>query len=506
MRRNIILIIVSLLTLGALFHNTYQYAFYWFLGILGVFGFLGLYDMLQVKNSILRNYPLVGHFRYIMKEIAPEIHQYFVEDNTDGKPFNKNEIDLINSRANLKNENHPFGTEMDIYKDGHEWVSHSQFPTIASKISPRVLIGSDSCQKPYSSSLLNISGMSYGSLSSNAIMALNKGAALGHFSHNTGEGAISKYHLKHGGDIIWQIGTGYFGCRTSDGQFDADTFAEKASAEAVKMIEIKLSQGAKPGHGGILPAIKNTPKIAEVRGIEPHTTIHSPPYHSAFKNSEELLHFIQTLRELSGGKPVGIKMCIGSKKEFYDMSKQMSIQGICPDFICIDGSEGGTGAAPLEFSNHIGMPGHEAIAYVHDVLNGFNIRGQIKVVYSGKVVSGFDIVRAIAVGADLCNAARAMMFAIGCIQSLRCHNNSCPTGIATQNRHLAKGLHVEHKSSRVYNYHKNTIKSAVEIVAAMGLTDFDQLGRDAIYQWSGENNRSMQMSEIFPEVEKGAYL
>jgi glutamate synthase domain-containing protein 2 len=506
MRKNTIIILVVVLALGFLLQLTYEYAIYWFYGVMASFGIIAIYDVVQTKNSILKNYPLFGHFRYILREIAPEIRQYFVEGNIDGTPFNKNEIDLVNSRAEMILKNHPFGTEMNLYEDGHEWVSHSQFPKKTDNYVPHTKIGGAFCKQPYQASLLNVSAMSYGSLSSHAIMALNGGAKIGGFYHNTGEGSISPFHLKMGGDIVWQIGTGYFGCRTPDGAFDNNKFKEKANHPNVKMIEIKLSQGAKPGHGGILPAIKNTIEIAAIRGVEPHTTVHSPPYHSTFNTPEGLLDYVELLRELSGGKPIGFKLCIGDRNEVDRICQAMVKSGKRPDFITIDGAEGGTGAAPLEFSNHIGMPGQEAIVYMTDMLRGYDLKKEIKLIYSGKVISGFDIVRALAAGADLCNSARAMMFALGCIQSLRCNNNSCPTGVATQNKHLEKGLNVNNKKGRVANFQKETVKSAIEMFAAMGLENIESIGRTNLYQWSGENNRSMTLCEIFPDIEVGSYL
>lgn len=506
MRRNVIIILIVVLTLGFLLQLTYMYAFYWFLGVMGVFTIIAIHDIVQKKNSILRNYPLFGHLRYILREISPEIRQYFVEGNTDGAPFNKNQIELVNSRAKLKEKNHPFGTEENIYRDGHEWVPHSQFPADINDVTPRVVIGGKNCSKPYSASILNISAMSFGSLSSHAILALNAGAAKGNFYHNTGEGAISPYHTKPGGDLVWQIGTAYFGCRTDDGRFAPELFRQKAAQDNVKMIEIKLSQGAKPGHGGILPAAKNSKEIAKIRGVKPHTTIHSSPFHTAFKGPDGLLNFVAQLRELSGGKPVGFKLCIGSKTEFKSICQEMVNTGIKPDFITVDGAEGGTGAAPLEFSNFIGMPGQEAISFVSDTLRGYGLRKDVRVIFSGKVISGFDIIRAMAAGADICNSARAMMFSLGCIQSLRCHNNTCPTGIATQKKNLVSGLDVKNKSERVFNFHNKTVDSAVEITAAMGIDNMEKIRRKHIYQWSAENNRSMRLDEIYPVVEDGAYL
>jgi len=506
MRRNTIIIIVVILTLGFLLQLTYQYAFYWFLGVMGVFSIIALYDIIQVKNSIVKNYPLFGHLRYIFKDISPEIRQYFVEGNTDGTPFNKNQIDLINSRAEMKLKNHPFGTEMNLYEDGHEWVAHSQFPSKLKDVTPRVKVGNNQCLKPYDAALLNVSAMSYGSLSSRAIESLNGGAKIGGFYHNTGEGSVSPFHLKPGGDIVWQIGTGYFGCRTKEGKFDPKSFQEKSIIDNVKMIEIKLSQGAKPGHGGILPAVKNTEEIAKIRGVEAHTTVHSPPYHSTFSDPEGLMQFVKQLRDLSGGKPVGFKLCVGSRKEIEDICQAMVRTGIVADFITVDGAEGGTGAAPLEFSNHIGMPGEEAVTVVSDMLRGYDLKKQVRIIYSGKVITGFDIVRAISAGADLCNSARGMMFALGCIQSLRCHSNVCPTGIATQNKGLEKGLNVTQKTQRVANFQKETVKSAVEMLASMGLNHSEELNRTTLFQWSGENNRSMTLDEIYPTVKEGSFL
>ena len=506
MRRKTIIIIVAIISLGFLFQLTSQYAFYWFLGVMGTFTILALFDIIQVKNSILKNFPLFGHLRYIFKNISPEIRQYFVEGNTDGSPFNKNQIDLVNSRAEMKLENHPFGTEMNLYEDGHEWVAHSQFPSKLKDKIPRVKVGNSQCTKPYHAALLNVSAMSYGSLSSRAIESLNGGAKIGGFYHNTGEGSLSPFHIKPGGDIVWQIGTGYFGCRTKDGKFDPKVFQEKSAVNNVKMIEIKLSQGAKPGHGGILPAVKNTVEIAKIRGVEPHTLVHSPPYHSTFSDPEGLMHFVKELRDLSGGKPVGFKLCVGSKKEIEDICQAMIKTEIKADFITVDGAEGGTGAAPLEFSNHIGMPGEEAVTLVSDMLRGYDLKKEVKIIFSGKVITGFDIIRAISAGADFCNSARGMMFALGCIQSLKCNSNICPTGIATQNKNLEKGINVNLKTIRVANFQKETVKSAVEILAAMGLCHSEELNRTMLFQWSGENNRSMTLDEIYPTIKEGSFL
>ena len=509
MRKFTIIFFTILIVLGALVDLTMMDSRLWIYWVYGGFLILltiAIVDSVQKKNAIRRNYPLFGNLRFLLRSMAPEIHQYFVEGNTDGKPFSKNQIDLVEGRAELKLRSHPFGTEENVYRDGAEWAPHSQFPLSPEHVESRILIGGSDCKQPYSSCILNISGMSYGALSKNAVLALNGGANLGNFSHNTGEGGLSKFHLQPGGDLVWQIGTGYFGCRTIEGNFSPEIFKEKAAHQNVKMIEIKLSQGAKPGHGGLLPAVKNTKEIAEIRGIVAHTTVHSPPHHTAFDGIKGLLEFVVKLRDLSEGKPIGFKLCIGKKSEFEEMCAEMVRSGNIPDFITVDAAEGGTGAAPLEFSNNFGMPGQEAVSFVDDVLRGYDLRDKIKVLYSGKVLSAFDIVRAIAAGADACVSARAMMFALGCIQALHCNNNSCPTGIATQKSNLVKGLDVAHKTQRVYNYHKETVETAREMIGALGLTSFSDANRSHIYQWSGESNRSIQLNDIYPEVENGSYL
>ena len=391
---------------------------------------IGLYDILQKEHTILRNFPIIGHFRYLLEGIGPEIRQYFVEADTEGKPLDRNQRTYIYSRAKLDNRAHPFGTEHDLQKEGMEWVKHSIYPSAMPDNPPRVLVGGPECKYPYSASLLNVSAMSFGSLSKNAIKALNLGAKAGGFYHNTGEGSISDYH-KMGGDLAYQIGTGYFGCRAADGNFSDEKFKETAAIEQVKMIEIKLSQGAKPGHGGILPASKNNEEIARIRGVEPHTTVLSPPGHKAFNNAEGLLKFVQKLRELSDGKPVGFKLCVGSRDEFEDICKAMIETGIKPDFITVDGAEGGTGAAPITFSDHVGMPWENALIFVSDTLKDYDLKKDIKIITSSKIVDGFDVLKALCLGADLCNSARAMMLALGCIQALECHENTCPTGVAT---------------------------------------------------------------------------
>ncbi|MFT6814731.1 MAG: glutamate synthase domain-containing protein 2 [Sphingobacteriales bacterium] len=468
---------------------------------------VGLFDIIQKKHTIRKNFPLIGNMRYLLEAIRPEIMQYFVETDTEGRPINRLFRSLIYNRAKNMNDTTPFGTQMDVYKVGYEWMNHSIYAKNGSDLDkdPRIIVGGKDCSKPYSASVLNISAMSYGSLSNNAVEALNRGAKMGNFAHNTGEGGLSPYHLENGGDLIWQVGTGYFGCRDENGNFSPKLFKENSSHESVKMIEIKLSQGAKPGHGGILPASKNTPEIAKIRNVQPHTDVLSPPGHSAFNSPETMLDFIKTCRELSGGKPVGIKLCIGKREEFVDICKAMVKTGITPDFISVDGGEGGTGAAPVEFSNSIGMPLREGLAFVVDNLIGYGIKSEIKVIASGKIFTGFHISRALVLGADMVNSARAMMMAIGCIQALQCNTNKCPTGVATQDKSLIKGLDVGDKAMRVANYHKKTVYSFVELMAAAGVTNMEELTRDLINRRVGSHN-IMKYNEIFPEVKEGSYM
>ncbi|WP_075352647.1 FMN-binding glutamate synthase family protein [Algoriphagus marinus] len=437
------------------------------LWILGGLFLVGIYDVLQKKHAILRNFPVVGHLRYILESISPEIQQYFIESNTDGRPFNRNLRALAYRRAKNANDTHPFGTQRDLNEVDYMALRHSIYAVSPDKTDARVMIGGDACLHPYDASVFNISAMSFGSLSSNAIRALNLGAKKGGFYHNTGEGGISSYH-RQGGDLVWQIGTGYFGCRDEHGNFDPVKFAEKANWPEVKMIEIKLSQGAKPGHGGVLPGVKNTAEIAEIRGVEKGTTILSPPSHGAFKEENGLIEFVGKLRALSGGKPIGFKLCIGRTEEFNAICKAMVAHQIFPDFITIDGAEGGTGAAPLEFSDSVGLPLEPSLIFVRGTLVKFGIRGKIKIIASGKALSAFSILKYIALGADLCNSARGFMFSLGCIQALRCNTNDCPTGVATQKASLAKGLVVTDKSERVYNFHKNTIHALKELLGASG--------------------------------------
>lgn len=436
---------------------------------------LGYYDMQQTKHAINRIFPIIGHARYLLEEIRPEINQYFIESNHDGKPFSREQRSIVYQRAKNVLDTLPFGTQHDVNASGYEWVSHSLDAKHVDPNSLRVTIGSSQCLKPYSASILNISAMSYGALSKTAIESLSSGACLGNFAHNTGEGGISDYHRKGGADLIWQIGTGYFGCRTPDGGFCEKQFAQKSQDQQVKMIELKLSQGAKPGHGGILPAAKVTKEISEIRSVPMGQDVLSPPTHKTFNNPIGLMNFIQKLRELSGGKPVGFKISIGNRSEFIAICKAMIETGIIPDFISVDGGEGGTGAAPLEFTNHMGEPGTEAVLFVANVLRGFGLRDEVKVISTGKITDAFDMIKKLAIGADLIYSARAMMMALGCIQALRCNSNFCPTGVATSNPTLYEGIVVGDKKIRVWNFHKNTVKAFAEVLGAMGLEKSEDL-------------------------------
>ena len=488
------------------------WTFYWtgalflFL-VVGPIVFIGVQDMVQTKQSIRRNFPVLGRLRYVFEDLRPKIQQYFVESDTDGAPINRIDRSVIYQRAKKQVDTTPFGTQLNTYAEGYEWMSHSIVPLDFNTIDhhPRVMVGNKDCKQPYSCSILNVSAMSFGSLSGSAIEALNAGAKIGNFAHNTGEGGISPHHTKYGGDLIWQIGTGYFGARDEGGGFSPDAFQKNALRPSVKMIEVKLSQGAKPGHGGILPAKKNTPEIAAIRHVKPGTTVYSPPYHSAFSTPRELILFIKKLRDLSGGKPVGFKLCIGRKSEFISICKAMVELDIYPDFITVDGGEGGTGAAPPEFSNSVGMPLLDGLAFVDNMLKGFNIRHHIRIDCSGKILTGFHIVRALALGADMCNSARAMMMALGCIQALECNRNTCPTGVATQDPHLERGLVVEDKKARVANFHKHTVESFAELMAAAGIRDHQKLNRHMIYR-RVFMNEIRTLEEIYPSVTTGALL
>lgn len=466
---------------------------------------IGVYDLCQKRSNVLRNYPVLGHLRYLLLEIRPQVRQYFFESELDGRPFSAEVRNLVYQRADRQNDTLPFGTQADVYQVGFETVAHSLMPQQPSQDEARILIGGPQCTRPYLSSRLNISAMSFGALSKPAIRALNRGACLGGFAHNTGEGGVSPYHLMEGGDLTWQIGTGYFGCRTSDGHFDPVKFKEMASHDHIKMIEIKLSQGAKPGHGGILPAAKVSQEIAEIRGLAAGEDCISPPAHSAFSTPKGLIEFVATLRELAGGKPIGFKLCIGVRSEFLGICKAMLALGITPDFITVDGKEGGTGAAPLEFVDSIGMPLTEALVFVHDCLVGVNLRDQIRVVASGKIITGVDMLTKIALGADLCNSARGMMFALGCIQARRCHTNLCPTGVTTQDPDRYYALSVDHKAPKVAHYHQETIRSFLDVLGVTGAKRVADLKRNHIAKRISIAELR-HYDEIYPELIAGQFL
>lgn len=456
-----------------LWHHEWLWPFTLLTAVLSV---VGIIDLLQSRHSVRRNYPILGNIRYAVEAIRPEIRQYLLESDSDALPFSRAQRSLVYSRAKNESADKPFGTLIDVYQTGFEFIGHSMRPApLSDPNSFRVSIGGPQCSQPYSASIFNISAMSFGSLSANAIRALNKGAKLGNFAHDTGEGSISPYHREHGGDLTWELGSGYFGCRTADGRFDPEKFAAQATNPQVRMIEIKMSQGAKPGHGGILPKHKVTQEIADTRGIPMGEDCISPSRHSAFSTPFELMQFIAQLRELSGGKPVGFKFCLGHPWEFMGIAKAMLDTGIYPDFIVVDGTEGGTGAAPVEFTDHMGTPMREALLFVHNTLVGLNLRSQIRLGASGKIVSAFDIASVLAIGADWANSARGFMFAIGCIQSQSCHTNKCPTGVATQDALRQRALVVPDKAERVYNFHRNTLKGLAEMLAAAGLHNPSQL-------------------------------
>lgn len=473
--------------------------------IVSAYWAIGYYDMNQKSHAILRNFPVLGNVRYMFENFRPEIQQYFIERDDEGLPFTRLERSLVYQRAKNSIDTLPFGTRKNVYAEGYEWCNHSLYPQHVDSALSRVTIGGKDCKQKYSSSILNISAMSYGALSDNAVLALNQGAKAGGFYHNTGEGGISRFHLEPGGDIVWNIGTGYFGCRNPDGTFSLERYKETAKDPRVKMIEIKLSQGAKPGHGGLLPGAKVTPFIAEARGVQPGVDCNSPPSHSAFKDAPGLISFIKTLRDGSGGKPVGFKLCVGRAEEFCAIVHAMVDADTYPDFITVDGGEGGTGAAPPEFSNAVGTPLREGITLVNNVLIGANIRHHIKIICSGKVSSGFSIVRNLALGADVCNAARAFLFSLGCVQALKCNTNRCPTGITTQDRELQKGIDVESKAVRVMTYHKKTVEYALDIIGAMGLKSPDEVQASHLYKRVSVD-KTLSFAELYPSLEPGSLL
>ncbi len=453
------------------------------LTLIGVFLIIvGIYDKIQKSSNILRNYPILGHSRYLLLSIRPQIRQYFIESNQDGQPFSAELRQLVYHRATRSLEEVPFGTQRDVYAEGHRWIAHAVVPTILPHSEGRVLIGNEQCSKPYNASRLNISGMSFGALGPNAILALNLGAKLGNFAHNTGEGGVSPYHLEHGGDLIMQFGTGLFGVRTVDGEFCEKTFKEKSHLPQIKMIELKLSQGAKPTLGGVVPGVKVNTEIAAIRGVKAGVDCISPRKYDVFSTPKELLLFIKKLRDLSGGKPVGFKLCIGNPQDFMNICKAIVEMKIYPDFITIDGSEGGTGAAPVEFTNSVGMPLTEGLSFAYSCLFGLGIKNNIKLISSGKIITGFHMATKIALGADLCNSARGMLFSLGCVQSRSCHTNRCPTGITTQDPVRNMAIDVPFKSRQVANFHKATINSFLDVLEAGGVNKVDNLVADLIYE------------------------
>ncbi|AMP16411.1 FMN-binding glutamate synthase family protein [Collimonas pratensis] len=465
---------------------------------------LGIWDMNQRSHAILRNYPLMGHFRFLFEMIRPEMRQYFFESDNDGAPFTRKERSLVYQRAKGEVDSRPFGTELDVKMRGYEWVGHSLSPTIIASHDFRVTVGAERAQ-PYSMSVFNVSAMSFGALSANAIRALNRGAKKGGFAHDTGEGSISPYHREFGGDLLWQIASGYFGCRNGDGSFNEEKFVAQATSPQVKMITVKLSQGAKPGHGGVLPAAKITPEISATRGVPMGVDCISPATHSSFSNPIGLLEFIQKLRTLSGDKPVGFKLCVGHPWEFFGIVKAMLQTGILPDFIVVDGSEGGTGAAPLEFVDHVGMPLQEGLLLVHNALVGAGLRDRIKIGASGKVITAFDLARTLAIGADWCNSARGFMFSLGCIQSQSCHTDRCPTGVATQDIGRQKALVVPDKAERVYRFHESTLHALQELVQAAGLPHASALRAHHIVRRTSDHEVKL-MSDLLSYLQPGDLL
>ena len=484
----------------------FNVGFLWTLLFAGL-SVLGLRDLRQSRHAVLRNYPVIGHMRFLMEYIRPEIRQYFLEGDNEAAPFSRAQRSLVYARAKGDSDKRPFGTQLDVSADGYEWINHSMAPSKVDSHDFRITIGQagNGCSQPYSASVFNISAMSFGALSANAILALNHGAKSGGFAHDTGEGSISVHHRTHGGDLIWEIGSGYFGCRDAQGKFNAEKFAENAREPQVKMIEIKLSQGAKPGHGGMLPGPKVTAEIAAARGVPQGVDCISPASHSAFSNPLEMMAFIEQLRELSGGKPVGFKLCIGHPWEWFALVKAMLQTGITPDFIVVDGAEGGTGAAPVEFTDHVGAPLQEGLLLVHNTLKGAGLRDRVKIGCAGKVTSAFDMARMMALGADWCNSARGFMFALGCIQAQACHTGHCPTGVTTQDAHRQQALHVPSKAERVANFHAQTLHALKEIVQAAGLAHPGQITAHHIVRRVNDNEVRLLVN-LVPQVTAGSLL
>ncbi|CAN5688956.1 FMN-binding glutamate synthase family protein [soil metagenome] len=484
------------------------------LAVFAMLSAVGAHDLQQTPHAILRNYPVIGHLRLLMEFIRPEMRQYFIESDSEAAPFSRAQRSLVYQRAKGEPDNRPFGTQLDVSAAGYEWINHSMQPTKLVDHDFRIVIGGTpnpaspagtTCSQPYDASVFNISAMSFGALSANAILALNQGAKMGGFAHDTGEGSISQHHRVHGGDLIWEIGSGYFGCRNDDGTFSEERFVENACDPQVRMIEIKLSQGAKPGHGGVLPAPKVTAEIAAARGVPIGVDCVSPSSHSAFGTPVAMMEFVARLRVLSGGKPVGFKFCLGHPWEWFAIVKAMQSTGITPDFIVVDGAEGGTGAAPVEFSDHVGAPLQEGLLLVHNTLIGVGLRDRIKLGCAGKVITAFDLARMMALGADWCNAGRGFMMALGCIQAQSCHTGNCPTGVTTQDPLRQQALVVPTKADRVRNFHRSTLHALQELVQAAGLAHPQQITAHHIVRRISDTEVRL-LSNLVMQVAPGALL
>jgi glutamate synthase domain-containing protein 2 len=473
--------------------------------VFGGLALLGVHDLLQKDHAVLRNYPISAHLRFLLEEIRPEMRQYFFESEKDGKPLSRDQRAVVYQRAKMVLDKRPFGTQEDVYTEGYEWMHHSVAPRPHATERFRITIGGPDCTKPYSASVFNVSAMSFGALSPNAIRALNAGAKKGGFAHDTGEGGVSPYHQEMGGDLIWEIGSGYFGCRNRDGSFNPEEFARVASSDQIKMVELKISQGAKPGHGGVLPAAKVSEEISKIRGVAMGEDCISPASHRAFSTPVGMMKFIGEMRKLSGGKPTGFKLCIGHPWEFLAICKAMLQTGIYPDFIVVDGNEGGTGAAPVEFMDHLGLPMREGVSFVHNALIGIGVRNRIKIGASGKIITAFDMARAMALGADWCNSARGFMFSLGCIQSLSCHTDRCPTGVTTQDPSRSRALVVPLKIDRVQSYHQATLHALTELIAAAGL-DHPQQIRPVHFSQRGAGSEVRSYARLYPALRPGELL
>jgi glutamate synthase domain-containing protein 2 len=496
---------IAIAFVSLIFWAVFGSIYFWIFAAATGLSILGAYDLIQTKHNLMRNYPITGRLRWVFEGIRPQIRQYFIESNIDGTPFSHNQRSLVYERAKNLHTEEPFGTERDVYAAGYEYLLHSVAPKRPAEEPFRVTVGGPGCKRPYSMALLNVSAMSFGALSANAIRALNLGAKLGGFAHDTGEGGLASYHLENGGDLVWEIGSGYFGCRTPDGRFDPEIFRDKVNVDSVKCVSVKLSQGAKPGLGGVMPAVKVTPEIAEIRGVPVGVKCVSPAYHTAFSTPRELIEFVAKLRDLADGRPTGFKLCIGHGSEFLGICKAMIELDVYPDFIIIDGGEGGTGAAPLEFENHVGVPLTEGLIFAHNALVGCNLRDKIKIGCGGKVVSSFDIAKRMIVGADYCNAARAMMFALGCVQSQKCQTNRCPTGVTTQDPRRSRAIVVPTKAERVQQFQQQTMKSFNQLIAAMGLDNPSQL-RPSMLMRRIDERRVLPYDEFMTFLKPGELL